>query len=176
MITGEVEENGKEATEITERMSLIMKENSRNSNDYFEARDGDHLLVPFECDICIFRKLRRSDPKPNSSQDELLLQCIRRMNLDTFWSRARSTLVNNSRKVGRAIELSKLVGLEGSYEHSGPYPFHDHCGYEVAINMLLYSKRKGRHDTSYTQFETIRQLRSSYSNHCRTTPDPNMTH
>ena len=69
-----------------------------------------------------------------------------------------------------AIEMSSMVGLRGAYEHTGPYDLEDHCGYEVAITILLYSLKKGNHDKTYTQFETIRKLRSVYSNHCRTLP------
>ena len=31
---------------------------SANSLDFHEARNGDHTICPFECDVCIFRKLR----------------------------------------------------------------------------------------------------------------------
>ena len=53
--------------------------------DYMKARNGDHLLTPFECDTCIFRKLQRRDKIPNNPQDLLLLGCIRRANLDAFF-------------------------------------------------------------------------------------------
>ena len=39
-----------------------------------------------------------------------------------------------------------MVGLQGSYEHAGPYEFKDHCGYEVAIAILLYSLKTGKYD------------------------------
>ena len=133
-------------------------------------------MVPFECDLCIFRKLRGTDPEANSSQDLLLGTCIRRMNLDAFWSRAKSTVYQNKRQLMNSLELSAMVGLQGSYEHAGPYKGGDQCGYEVAITILLYSLKKGKHDKTYTQFETIRKLRSVYSNHCRTMPQANQSH
>jgi hypothetical protein len=71
------------------------------------------------------------------------------------------------------IRLSRLVGLDGPYIHQGPLPSHDHCGYEVAIQILLYSKRTGNHCKTHLQFETIRKLRTVYSNHCRATPQSN---
>lgn len=43
-------------------------------------------------------------------------------------------------------------------------PSHDHCGYEVAIAMVLASQRPGRHLKCYLQFDTIRQIRTGYSN------------
>jgi hypothetical protein len=71
------------------------------------------------------------------------------------------------------IRLSKLVGLDGPYVHEGPLPSHDHCGYEVAVQMLLYSKRPGNNVKSHLQFETVRKLCTSYSNHVRASPQSN---
>ena len=62
------------------------------------------------------------------------------------------------------------------YEHEVPYPLYDHCGYEVAITILPYSRRKGKHSKEYCQFETINKLQSVFSNHCRTNPQANQTH
>jgi hypothetical protein len=39
--------------------------------------------------------------------------------------------------------------------------------------MLLYSKRPGKHSKTHLQFETIRKLRTSYSNHVRASPQSN---
>ena len=59
-----------------------------------------------------------------------------------------------------SVELSGMVGLQGLYEHPCPYELEAHCGYGVAITILLYSLKKGKHDKTYTQFETVRKLRS----------------
>ena len=88
----------KENPEEAERLSVVWKGKVRDPNDYMEARDGDHLLVPFECDLCIFRKLRGKNPDIKDSQDELLVHCIRRMNLDAFWSRSSATIYGNRDK------------------------------------------------------------------------------
>jgi hypothetical protein len=52
------------------------------------ARDGDDLMVSFECDSCIFSKLYERDPIEGNEKDAFALKCIRRINLDAFWSRA----------------------------------------------------------------------------------------
>jgi len=31
---------------------------SVDHGEYHSARDGDHLITPFECDLCIFVKLK----------------------------------------------------------------------------------------------------------------------
>jgi hypothetical protein len=94
-------------------------------------------LVPFECDLCIFRKLKSHNPLPDNQEDILMLACMRRANLDAFWSRAKSTALTNRDKVAFAIRLSPTMGLMGPYEAEGPLPENDHCGYEVAFEMLL---------------------------------------
>ena len=144
-----------------------------NQNDFNEARNGDHALVPFECDNCIFVKLRGVVPSPQKDSDKLLLTMIRRMNLDAFWARARGTVAENTSRIKRTINFSNSLGLLGPFEHTGPYPNHDHCGYEVAATILMNSRRPGRYHKSHTQFETVRMLKSSYSSHFNSTPATN---
>ena len=67
-------------------------EKEQNPNDYHDTRNGDHGTTPFECDTCIFRKLRKKFPDQEREQDKLLLLVIRRANLDPFWSRVKSTV------------------------------------------------------------------------------------
>ena len=74
------QENPEEAARLEEAWSPKY----RNKLNFLEARPGDHLLVPFECDTCIFLKLRGSFPQANNTADDLLLKCIRRVNLDAF--------------------------------------------------------------------------------------------
>ena len=56
------------------------------------ARDGDHLLTPFQCDTCHFRNLQGRNPSPLDPKDDLLLCCIRRANLDAVWGRESHTV------------------------------------------------------------------------------------
>ncbi len=49
-----------------------------------------------------------------------------------------------------------------AYEAHCPLPEFDHCGYEVAIEMV-----------EYTQFETIRKCCFAVSNHCRASAQAN---
>ena len=131
------------------------------------------MVLPFECDLCIFRKLKRLNPLRNSTRDTLLLACIRRINLDAMWSRSTLTILGNRDRVRFGLRLSDQVGLDGPYEHFGPLPFKDHCGYEVAIQMVLHSRLPGRYSKDHTQFDTIRQLRTAYSNQVRAAPQSN---
>jgi hypothetical protein len=144
--------------------------------EFEHARDGDHLMVPFECDICIFQKLRNQEgPDINVYKDRLLMACIRRANLDAFWSRATSTVTANRDRARMALELSESVGLTSPYEHTVPLPNFGHCGYEIAIQMLLDSRRPGKHSKEYMQWDTIRKIRTTYSNHSRASPQANLS-
>jgi hypothetical protein len=153
------------------RLQKIWGAKLRPKGDYARARDGDHVMVPFECDLCVFRKLRDTDrPDASSERDKLLMACIRRMILDAFWSRATSTVNGHRDRAAFGLRLSALVKLKGPYIHRGPLPDYDHCGYEVAIQMLLHSRRKGKTDASYVQFDSIRKMRAVFSNQVRASP------
>ena len=158
-----------------QRMTGAWGKKQRDVKDFLVARDGDHLMVPFECDLCVFRKLRGISPTPSNPVDNLLLACIRRVILDAFWSRSRSTVEANGDKVAFAIKLLETVGLVGPYKAHGHLPEFDHCGYKVAIEMVLHSRRSGHYSQDYVQFETIRKLRSSFSNHCRASAQLNQS-
>ena len=121
-------------------------------------------MVPFECDRCIFLKLKNRLPIEINPQDQVLMAAIRRINLDAFWARTTTTVTANLSKIKQAWELSELVGLDGGYYQEGPLPAHDHAGYELAVQMVMLSRRPGRHSKTHTQFATIRKLRSAFSN------------
>jgi hypothetical protein len=124
--------------------------------DFKQAQNGDHLMVPFECDWCIFKKLKGRREHVNLEEDKLLMACIRQINLDAFWSRATSTVKANLEKTRLALRLSASVGLDGPYLQEDFLPAHDHCGYQVAIQMLLDSRRPGKYSNSHSQYDTIR--------------------
>jgi hypothetical protein len=147
---------------------------ANSGNNYLHARGGDCTLIPFECDLCIFRKLTKTKaPVTRNPQHDLLLSCIRRINLDAFWSRSTATVNGNRDNLKQGLVLSLLVGLDGPYNHEGAYPRFDHVGYEIAIQMLLMSRRKGIHSPTNLQFDTIRKLRTVYGNHQRSSPQAN---
>ena len=93
-----------------------------DNNPLRSARDGDHLMAPFECDDCVFLKLRKCRPNLAYSRDRLLLACIRRANLDVFWSRETATINSQRGAVRRGLALSRSVGLQGPYLNPGPLP------------------------------------------------------
>ena len=133
------------------------------------ARRGDHLLVPFRCDQCVIRGLRRVSPGTLGGHHHLkepdLKMAVRRVILDSFWSRESSTVRSNETVVRRAINDSLSLGFRPPFPPRGPLP--DNVD-DVAIAILSVqaSLRPGRYK-DYTQYDTIRGLRSAYGNLAR---------
>jgi len=130
---------------------------------YLQARDGDNLLVPFQCDLCSFCNLTQRNPLRRVPADDLLLCCIRRVHLNAVWGRESATVEATLRGVKQLVRLWGGVGLDTALPPRGPYPVEDSFGMSVAIAMVLKSLEPGRYQ-EHQQFETIRKLLSSYSN------------
>jgi hypothetical protein len=88
-----------------------------------EARDGDNLTTPFQCDLCSFRNLQQRDPNPTLAQDTLLLCCIRRANLDAVWGRESQTVSATLRSAKQLIRLWEKAGLAPQFPPPPPGAF-----------------------------------------------------
>ena len=144
---------------------MLWRHKAPDKDDFEVARNGDHLMCPFLCDRCVFWILRAEPPKPDSHMDRLLLGDIRRASLDAFWSRSSSTVKGNARLVRRVIEDAQSRGMVGPYKDPGPAPSWDICGYQIAVCMLIDSTKSGRYSEQYKQWDTIRRVKTSVSNH-----------
>ena len=155
-------------------MQEAWKDRHRKKSDFMHARNGDHLLVPYECPTCVFRKLRGASPNSRSHSDTLLMDCIKRAILDAFWSRSSSTVTGYARQTRKMLDFSETVGLQGPFWHTELTPWRDHCGYEVAVLMLLYSRRQGKNVKENMQFDTVRNFRTVYGNFVRASPQASL--
>jgi len=133
------------------------------------ARDGDHMMCPFQCDECHFYNIQQRRPGVKV-QDNVLLMCIRRANLDAFWSRETATVEANRREGARVLSGSARLGLDQPYPERKPFGVGDTFGMLIACQSLLRSLDAGR-NTGTIQYETMRKLRSHYSNFYHTLPD-----
>ncbi len=127
------------------------------------ARNGDHLVVPFQCDLCVFRNLTRWNSFLQEPQDALLLCCIRRINLDSVWGRESATVSATLRAASQMVKLWDTVRIPPTLPHRGPFPVEDSFGYGVAVSMVLKSLEPGKY-SNFQQFKTIRKLRAGFSN------------
>ena len=126
------------------------------------------------CDYCVFVKLYARLPDEGTQGDIHIMSCIRRILLDAFWSRATTTVASNTALIRQGLRHSSGIGLEGPYLPPGPLPGFDHCGYEVALQMVLASLERGTY-AAYKQWDTIRKLRSAFSNQVRSSAIANLT-
>lgn len=134
-----------------------------------EARDGDHLVCPFQCDTCHFVNIHKSLPVKESPQDVLCLMAIRRVNLDSLWARERATVEANRREGVIFLSEGRAMGFTDPYPPRGPWPIEDLWGVKTAMVLVQRSLSPGK-NTSFVQYETIRKTRSHVSNFFHTIP------
>lgn len=132
-------------------------------NRFKYARNGDHIMTPFQCDVCIFFMLKGRAPIPNDHHDVLLQIAIRRVILDSFWSREPSTVDRNRQSFNKMVDVLKRVNVDPQVAPLGPFPKHDIMGISVAIAVVLRSLDPGKY-ANYSQYDTIRKLRSAHAN------------
>ena len=130
---------------------------------FLNARNGDMLCSPFQCDTCWFVNLNKREPQSLSHSDERLMGYIRRVNLDLMWSREQGTVANTLAAVSKGRTMSVELGMVPQPIKLGPWPLADNQGFQTAIEMLRASQKKGKNDKSYVQFDTVRKIRTAYS-------------
>ena len=134
-------------------------------NRFKTARDGDHLLTPFQCDCCHFVNIHMKLPS-SSKKDQNLLLHIRQAILDSFWSRESSTVKSNLYQLKNTRKKAEALGVESVFlPQRGPFPVEDAWGMLTTVLVLLKSLDPGRNST-HVQYQTVRKFRSALSNFC----------
>jgi hypothetical protein len=91
-----------------------------------EARAGDHLMTPFQCDVCHFRNIYRRDPDIRVLGEIETMEFIRQAILDSFWSREPTTVRGNLQEAKRGLRSALRFGFPGDSAtppHDGPVSF-----------------------------------------------------
>ena len=135
---------------------------SDSNQRYLKARDSDHLIVPFQCDLCHFRNLTQRNPGRSDTEIRLVVS-IRRANLDAFWASELGTVGATRREGAKVVKLLDSRGLTNLFPVTGEFLVEDTLGMGIAVYMLQRSLDKGRYRENL-QFETVRKLTSAYSN------------
>ena len=119
----------------------------------------------FNCEQCSYRNCFGVSADTQSAGDEYLVSLIRRANLDMFWSREASTIKAQFGRVKETIRRQEAWGREcrSLFPRLGTHSSSDENGMVQAIMILGKSRDTGR-NTEYTQFDTIRKLRTTVSN------------
>ena len=128
------------------------------------ARRGDHLLVPFQCDLCQFRNVWNRNP---TEKDAFKLMLVRRAILDGFWSREEDTV----KKVWS--DTKRLLSYQEEHELSvvndrGPFALGDDTGLSYGLALLLRARDPGKPtedgEPRTISYETLRK-QSTTINH-----------
>jgi hypothetical protein len=127
------------------------------------GRDGDHLLLSFQCGLCHFRNMEGRNPIAGKALDDRVMMLIRRATLDSFWSREPATVRGTLRNGGRLEDIVDQLGLSPVLGAMGPFPVADVTGMKLAVAMLVRSLDPGKTER-YVQFGTVRPLWSAYAN------------
>lgn len=143
----------------------IVWKRRKETSKFMTARSGDGLFTPFQCDSCVFKNIKRRAPKACSQADMNLMGYIRRANLDALWSRATGTITGSVAGLRKIIKTAKEFDMLPPLEPLGPWPVEDIQGMRLAITILKASQAPGRNDPTYTQFDSIRKISSSFGNH-----------
>jgi hypothetical protein len=122
------------------------------------GRDGDHLMgVPFECDLCQFRNVKKRNPVLSNVADGYTLLGIRRVNLDVCGSRApRTVKANLNRFVADCRSAEFTFELSDYLPQLGWSYVEDRVGMAIALITLNASLRPGRY-ANHLQYDTMRK-------------------
>ena len=127
------------------------------------ARNGDHLMVPFQCELCHFRNVYGREPKKENLKDKELFRFARRANLDAFWSREPSTVGKNLSELKRMRKTEERFGFASSTPPLGPFPVEDTLGMKAALMVLDRSLDPGLY-SQHVQWATFRKSMSALTN------------
>ena len=130
-------------------------------NDFLEARAGDHLFCPFECDYCSFYRLRSAVPDMTLPEDARLMIYIRRALLDAFWSRRPGTVHGLVNLFREQVEVGEDFGFN-MFHPLGPFNFNYDSGMGAAIGILWRSRKAGLHEPTM-KFSSVRKARSLHT-------------
>lgn len=136
----------------------------KEKNEFLEARDGDWLFFPFQCEGCHFYNIYSRSPVLTSPFDMSILSYIRRANLDMFWSRRPGTIESNLRNVSYILEGSRGAGFDPPLATITAWKAEDTEGMRLAIIALKKSRVKnGKNAISKTHLQTgtVRKLLST---------------
>ena len=135
-----------------------------SGNRHVRARDGDHLLLPFQCARCHFQNLQGRDPQDDDPKDDLLLTYIDRCSMDGFWSRESGTVKDNRRQAARVERTADKLGLTSITPAMGPFPLTDSFGMRAALALLDRSQDKEGKYTKYVQPNTYQKAQTAIHN------------
>jgi len=132
----------------------------KDEGRFLSARNGDMLMIPFQCEWCWLTNIKRKDPDQNAHVDRNAAVYIRRFNLDMMWSREKATVSSNLTAYKKYCAILESWQMDPENLSRGPFPVADECGVRTAITMLRQSQMPGKNSKDHQQFDSIRKLRT----------------
>jgi hypothetical protein len=127
-----------------------------------EARPGDALICPFECDDCASFWLERKWPEWTDPGEKFLGAYIRQANLDVFHSRANNTVSQNLREFKEQAIQGESFGF-AAFDPIGPFDRAYDSGMRAALGVLFKSQKPGKHEDKI-KFSAARRARTIHTN------------
>jgi hypothetical protein len=123
------------------------------------GRAGDHLITPFQCELCHFRNIYSRDPSSCVATDQETLKLLRQASLDAFWSRATTMVQGNLTEGKQGRRFAAQMGLPCLIPEMGPLPLYNSMGMMGAAAVLDGSLDPGCTE-QYVQWDTFWGTRS----------------
>jgi hypothetical protein len=122
----------------------------QSEKDRFKlARVGNHLMTHFQCHLCHFRNVQGWDPDFTCSNDDMILMCICRANLDALRSRESKMVYHNWREGVKFVTKARKLGLNcaRNLPTLGPFPVQDEVSMFTAIIAAIIGpwSQQGHH-------------------------------
>eukprot|EP00957_Ditylum_brightwellii_P206831 15350181-Ditylum_brightwellii.AAC.3 len=93
-----------------------------------------------------------------------LIQCIRKVNLDIYWARARSTVRANLAGVQKVVRLSTELSISPPYPPRGLWSIGDNMGFSIVLQIIQASLEPGHYSSSSQTFDMVRHLQTAFDN------------
>jgi hypothetical protein len=138
-------------------------DNHLDERRFREGRAGDHLMMPFQCELCHFRNVYSRNPNFTAGSDREAMMFFRRASLNAFWSRAPSTVRGNLTEGRRGQRFCTRMNVPSLVPEMGPFPLRDSMGMMCAAAILDRSLDPGK-NSEFVQWETFRGTRSFITN------------
>ena len=120
--------------------------------------------IPFEYNLCQFKKLNERDPIHGNSEDNYTLQCIRRSILDAFWSIDTSMVSVNFKRLKRDyFDSAEALITRRPVPIIGINKVRDRVGMGCAIQTMDALCRKGKCQDQL-QCDLMRKTHTWYKN------------
>ena len=103
---------------------------------YLQAHPGDSIYLPFECDECSFYRLTGSPSQHDNHTHKILLDYIRRINLDAFCSHTQGTLYQLTCMFYKEVTKGQNVGFQMFPTSTDPFPTYYYGRLRVALGVL----------------------------------------